>query len=174
MSARSRPAKPQHPPARTPWRTLRTAASDREGTPSVAGIFNWRVGELVIGAPRTDAPKGRPSLRDLLRRWLGRRAQPTELDAGPPFPESAEVETALSEVVKAAFDAGVQSERKRIAEVLQAPGVASYPLLAFELAIDGASVAQVSAVIARTEVAVQARIHPTESSPLESATPTLH
>jgi hypothetical protein len=112
-------------------------------------------------------------MRDLLRRWLGRRAQPVPLDAGPPFPESAEVETALAEVVKAAFDSGVQAERKRVAEVLQAPGVASYPLLAFELAIDGASVAQVSAVIARTEVAVQARIHPTESSPRESSTPTL-
>ena len=90
------------------------------------------------------------------------------------FFESEEVKAALTEVVRAAFDDGVQSERKRVAEVLQAPGVASYPLLAFELAIDGASVAQVSAVIARTEVAVQARIHPTKSSPLESATPTLH
>jgi hypothetical protein len=85
---------------------------------------------------------------------------------------AASVEVGL--LVQRAFDDGVQAERKRIAEVLQAPGVASYPLLAFELAVDGASVAQVSAVIARTEVAVQARIHPTESSPLESSTPTLH
>ena len=108
--------------------------------------------------------------------WLGRRAQPhRQLECGqPPFPKARRYETAVSGIVKSAFDDGVQAERKRIAEVLQAPGVASYPLLAFELAIDGASVAQVSAVIARTEVAVQARIHPTESSQLESSTPTLH
>jgi hypothetical protein len=109
-----------------------------------------------------------------LASWLVRRAQPP-LDAGNPLGESEEqINGDLAALIRAAFDDGKQAERKRIAEVLQAPGVASYPLLAFELAIDGASVAQVSAVIARTEVAVQARIHPTESSPLESATPTLH
>ena len=49
------------------------------------------------------------------------------LDAGPPFPESAEVETPLAEVVKAAFDSGVQAERTRMGEILTVPGVASYP-----------------------------------------------
>jgi hypothetical protein len=122
------------------------------------------------------APKGRPTLRDLVRRWLGRRAQPTPLDAGPPFPESAEVETALAEAVKAAFDSGVQAERTRIAEILTVPGAAMSPMLAFELAVGGATAAQVAAVIARTEGAVQARLHLTESNPLESASngPTIH
>jgi hypothetical protein len=106
--------------------------------------------------------------------WLGHRAQPEPLSAGYPFPENEEVKAAIAAIIRAAFDDGVTSERKRISEILTVPGVASYPLLAFELAIDGASVAQVSAVIARTEVAVQARIHPTESSPLESSTPTIH
>ena len=93
-----------------------------------------------------------------------------------PRPASAAYKDALAGIIQSAFADGVQAERKRIAEVLNAPGVASYPLLAFELAIDGASVAQVSAVIARMEVAVQARIHPTESSPIESASsgPTIH
>jgi hypothetical protein len=103
-----------------------------------------------------------------VRAWLAlpscwRRTQPAPLDAGHPFPENPEVKAALAAVIRGAFDEGVQAERKRIAEVLQAPGVASYPLLAFELAIDGATAAQVACVIARTEVAVQARIHPTES-----------
>jgi hypothetical protein len=105
---------------------------------------------------------------------FARRAQPVPPDADHPFLASAEFKTALATIIKDAFSDGKRAERKRIGEVLQAPGAASYPLLAFELAIDGASVAQVSAVIARTEVAVQARIHPTESSPLESSTPTLH
>jgi hypothetical protein len=89
-------------------------------------------------------------------------------------PSAAQIETVVAEVIKNAFDSGVRTERARMGEILTAPGVASYPLLAFELAIDGASVAQVSAVIARTEVAVQARIHPTESSPLESSPLTIH
>jgi hypothetical protein len=101
-------------------------------------------------------------------------AQPAPPDADHPFLASAEFKTALATIIKDAFSDGVAAERKRIAEVLQAPGVASYPLLAFELAIDGASVAQVSAVIARSEVAVQARVHPTEAAPPESSTPTIH
>lgn len=115
------------------------------------------------------------SLLGRLASLLGRRAQPP-LAAGNPFEGQSEeqIKGELAALIRAAFDDGKQAERKRIAEVLQAPGVASYPLLAFELAIDGATVAQVSAVIARTEVAVQARIHPTESSQLESSTPTLH
>jgi hypothetical protein len=51
-------------------------------------------------------------------------------------------------LIRAAYDEGVQAERKRIAEVLQAPGVASYPLLAFELSLGGASADQVAKVIA--------------------------
>ena len=113
-------------------------------------------------------------IRQLLFRkiasWRGPRAQPT-LDA-PSFLFEA-YRTALDRLLETAVDAGRREERKRIAEVLNAPGVASYPLLAFELAIDGASVAQVSAVIARTEVAVQARIHPTESRE-STAAPVLH
>jgi hypothetical protein len=107
--------------------------------------------------------------------WLGRRAQPA-LAPGHPFEGQSEeqIKGELAALIRGAFDEGVQAERKRIAEVLQAPGVASYPLLAFELAIDGASVAQISTVITRMEVAVQARVHPTESPPIESSTPTIH
>jgi hypothetical protein len=103
------------------------------------------------------------------------RAQPAPLDTGHPLGESEEqIKATLAALIRGAFDEGVQAERKRIAEVLQAPGVASYPLLAFELTIDGVSVAQISTVIARMEVAVQARVHPTELPPIESSTPTIH
>jgi hypothetical protein len=116
-----------------------------------------------------------PNLFGKMASWLGRRAQPVPLDASPfAGMTSEEIKTVLAATLRGAHDEGRAAERKRIAEVLQAPGVASYPLLAFELAIDGASVAQVAKVISRAEVAVQARLHPTESSPLESSTPTLH
>jgi hypothetical protein len=108
------------------------------------------------------------------RAQSGATAHDRELDANHPFFQSEAFKTVLAEVIQSAYDAGKQAERKRIAEVLQAPGVASYPLLAFELAIDGAGVAQVSAVIARTEVAVQARLHPTEPLESTSSVPTLH
>jgi hypothetical protein len=113
-----------------------------------------------------------------VRAWLAlpscwRRTQPAPLDAGHPFFESEDYKAALAGVIQGAFADGKQAERKRISEILLLPGVASYPLLAFELAVDGATVAQVACVIARTEVVVQARIHPTES--LEStAAPVLH
>ena len=52
MATRSRPAKPPRPPATTPRRTLRTAVRKREGAANTSDIFNWRVGEVVIGTPR--------------------------------------------------------------------------------------------------------------------------
>jgi hypothetical protein len=68
----------------------------------------------------------------------------------------------------------MSAERTRIAEILTVPGAAMSPMLAFELAVGGATAAQVAAVLSRTEVAVQTRLQPTESSALESATPTFH
>jgi hypothetical protein len=112
---------------------------------------------------------------DAARAEARAKAEPSPLaSALEEYFASAGFKNAIAEIIKGSFEDGVAAERKRIAEVLQAPGVASYPMLAFELAIDGATVAQVAAVISRTEVNVQARIHPTESSPLESATPTIH
>jgi hypothetical protein len=108
------------------------------------------------------------------RAEAGARAQPAPI-AGHPLGETEDqIKSTIEAALRGAHDEGVSAERKRIAEVLQAPGVASYPLLAFELAIDGATPAQVAMVISRTEVAVQARLRPTESSPLESSTPTIH
>jgi hypothetical protein len=82
----------------------------------------------------------------------------------------------LAALIRGAFDEGVAAERKRIGEIIAVPGASRFAELAADLAVGGATAAQVSAVIARMEVAVQARIHPTESSPLESASrgPTIH
>jgi hypothetical protein len=103
-------------------------------------------------------------------------AQPAPLDESHPFVASDQFKATIAAALRGSFDEGADAERKRIGDVLQAPGVATYPLLAFELAIGGATVAQVAKIIARTEVHVQARLHPTEPSPLESSSssPTLH
>jgi hypothetical protein len=100
-------------------------------------------------------------MRNLLCRlasWLGLRPQPATFAA----------------LIRDAFDEGVQAERKRIGEIMAVPGASRFAELAVDLAVGGATAAQVAAVLSRTEVNVQARIHPTESSPLESSTPTIH
>jgi hypothetical protein len=123
-------------PGRRPWlrpsKLEPTRRRERNARPIPReDVFKWRPEvEVVVGEPRPARKAKGMAMRDLLRRWLGRRAQPAPLDAGPPFPESAEVETPLAEVVKAAFDSGVQAERTRMGEILTVPGVASYPLLA--------------------------------------------
>jgi len=106
--------------------------------------------------------------------WRG--FEEARAQSGATAQSAAQIETAVAEVIKNAFDSGVSTERARMGEILTVPGVATSPMLAFELAIGGATAAQVAAVLSRAEVAVQARIHPTESSPLESASrgPTIH
>ena len=110
--------------------------------------------------------------------WLG-RAQPAPLGAGHPLGESEEqIKATIAALIRGALDEGVQAERKRIGEIMAVPGASTFADLAVDLAIGGATAAQVAAVLSRTEVNVQARLHPTESSPLESASsgraPTLH
>jgi hypothetical protein len=118
-------------------------------------------------------------MRKLLGRlaaWLGRRPQPVPLAADNPFKgfSEEEVKATLAAAIRGAFDEGVQAERKRIGEIMAVPGASRFAELAVDLAVGGATAAQVAAVLSRTEVNVQARIHPTESSPLESSTPTIH
>jgi hypothetical protein len=113
-------------------------------------------------------------MRDLLP-WLWRRTQPAPLAAGHPLGESEEqIKATLAALIRGVFDEGVQAERKRIGEIMAVPGASRFAELAVDLAVSGATAAQVAAVLSRTEVNVQARIHPTESSPLESSTPTIH
>ena len=99
------------------------------------------------------------------------RAQPAL--AGHPFEGQSEEEIKAT-LIRGTFDEGVQAERKRIGEIMAVPGASRFADLAVDLAVGGATAAQVAAVLSRTEVNVQARLHPTESSALESATPTLH
>jgi hypothetical protein len=117
---------------------------------------------------------------DKIASWLGRRAQAAPLTAGHPFEGQSEeeVKAALAAAIRASHHEGVAAERARIAEILQLPGASKFQELVVDLALGGdATPAQVAMVISRTEVHVQARLHPTESSPLESASadvPTLH
>ena len=114
-----------------------------------------------------------------LASWLGRRAQAAPLDPGNPFAGLSEeqIKATLAAALRGSFDAGVSAERARIAEILQLPGASKFQDLVVDLALGGdATPAQVAMVISRTEVHVQARLHPTKSSPLESASsgPTIH
>ena len=100
------------------------------------------------------------------------RAQPAPLTAGHPFEgmNVDEIKTVLAAAIRGAHDEGAQAERKRMGEILTV--AATSPMLAFELAIGGATAAQVAAVLSRTEVNVQARLNPTE--PPESTVRVLH
>jgi hypothetical protein len=86
-----------------------------------------------------------------------------------------EIKSSLAAALRGSHDEGVSTERARIAEILQLPGASKFQDLVVDLALGGdATPAQVAMVISRTEVHVQARLHPTEPLPLESSTPTLH
>ena len=119
-------------------------------------------------------------MRNLLGRlasWLGRRAQPAPLDAGHPFFESEAIKAALIDVVKGAYADGEAAERKRVTEILTAPGAQELPELAADLVLGPATGAQAASVLARAETDAAKRAG-LMKSPLESASsghvPTLH
>jgi hypothetical protein len=111
-----------------------------------------------------------------LTAWLWCRAQPAPLDAGHPFSESEDYKAALDGTIQSAFADGVQAERKRISEVLNAPGAAMLPELAADLALGDESGAQAAAVLARAETDAAKRAGLMKSNPLESSSsaPTVH
>ena len=86
--------------------------------------------------------------------WLRPRAQPAPLDADI---RQDEFKAALDRLVKSAVDSGVNAERARIGEIMAVPGASTFADLAVDLAIGGATAAQVAMVIARTEVKVARR-----------------
>jgi hypothetical protein len=175
MSTRSRPKPPRQPAPRP----LRRRQRDAPPIPPEGDVFDWRPEvEIVVGGPRPARKAQERAKRSLFARLasrLCRPAQPAPLDAGHPLGESEEqIKATIAARIRGAFDEGVQAERKRIGEIMAVPGAATFPDLAVDLAVGGATASQVAAVLSRTEVNVQARLHPTESSSLESSTPTLH
>jgi hypothetical protein len=118
-------------------------------------------------------------MRNLLGRlasWLGRRAQPVPLAAGHPLGESEEqIKAALAALIRGAFDEGVQAERKRVTEILQAPGASTFLEIAVDLALGNASGTQAAGVLARAEADAATRAAAIKSNLLESANvATLH
>jgi hypothetical protein len=93
---------------------------------------------------------------------------------GTSVPESAEVETALAEAVKGAFDSGVHAERARVAEILQAPNAAHFLELAADLALGPATGEQAAKVLARAENDAATRAGLIKSNLLESTRAVLH
>jgi hypothetical protein len=101
------------------------------------------------------------------------KAQPAPLDH--PFFASAEFRNAIATIITAAFADGAASERKRVCEVLNAPGAALFPTIAIDLAQGDATAAQAACVLARAETDAATRATLLKSSPLESANaPTIH
>ena len=102
MSPALAPQSREHPPARTPWRTLRTAASDREGTRALRASSTgaWR-------APDRSAKAG--PHRQAGRAWvISFRRSPRSAAAlnrrrstrAHHFPKARRIETALSKLSK--------------------------------------------------------------------------
>jgi hypothetical protein len=118
-------------------------------------------------------------MRNLLGRlasWLGRRPQSAPLDASPfAGMTSEEIKAELAALIRAAYDEGVQAERKRIGEILQAPGASTFLEIAVELALGNASGTQAAGVLARAEADAATRAAAIKSNLLESANvATLH
>lgn len=80
----------------------------------------------------------------------------------------------FAEIVKSAFADGVQAERKRISEVLNAPGAAMFPELAMDLALGDASGAQAAGVLARAETDAAKRVGLMKPLPSAPSAPTIH
>jgi hypothetical protein len=118
-------------------------------------------------------------MRNLLGRlasWLGRRAQPA-LAPGHPFEGQSEeqIKGELAALIRGAFDEGVQAERKRVTEILQAPGASTFLEIAVDLALGNASGTQAAGVLARAEADAATRAAAIKSNLLESANvATLH
>jgi hypothetical protein len=118
-------------------------------------------------------------MRNLLGRvasWLGRRPQPVLFAAGHPLGESEEeVKATLAAAIRGAFDSGVAAEKARVAEVLQAPGAATFHEIAADLLLGDATAAQAVAVLSRAEADAATRAGAIKSDLLESANvATLH
>jgi hypothetical protein len=108
-------------------------------------------------------------LRDLLRRWLGRRAPPAPLDEA--------IKAALIDAVRAAFADGVAAEKARVEAILTTSGAAMFPDLAADLVRGPATTAQAIAVFNRADADAATRSAAIKSNLLESANadaPTLH
>jgi hypothetical protein len=114
----------------------------------------------------------------LFSAWRKRRTQPPPLPSGHPFEGAteAEIKAALAAALRGAHDEGRAAERKRVAEVLQAPGAALFPDLAIDLALGTATGAQAAAVLARAEADAATRAGAIKSSILDRASSqvTLH
>jgi hypothetical protein len=111
-------------------------------------------------------------MRDLLRRWLGRRTQP------PAAPSDREARDAgvhsLDEVIAVAIRDGRQAERARVAEILQAPGAATFPDIAADLVLGPATGEQAAKVLARADADAATRAGLIKSNLLESTARVLH
>jgi hypothetical protein len=106
------------------------------------------------------------------------RAQPAPLAECHPFAglNEEQVKASIAAALRAAHDQGVQAERARIAEVLNAPGASLFPTIAIDLALGTASGAQAAAVLSRAETDAAKRAGLLKPVPLESppSAPTVH
>jgi hypothetical protein len=83
---------------------------------------------------------------------------------------------ALAGLIKAAFADGQNAEKARVTEILRAPGAATFPEIAVDLALGDATGAQAAAVLGRAEADAATRAGAIKSNILDRASShvTLH
>jgi hypothetical protein len=108
--------------------------------------------------------------------WLRHRAEPGPLDEGHSLGEIEEkVKAALAAASRGAFVEGVSAEKARVCAILTAPGAATFPEIAMDLALGAATGAQAVAVLSRAETDAAKRAALLKSSLLERANaPAIH
>jgi hypothetical protein len=108
------------------------------------------------------------------------RAQPApDRDLAAAFEAFFASETykdALAGLIKAAFADGQNAEKARVTEILRAPGAATFPEIAVDLALGDATGAQAAAVLGRAEADAATRAGAIKSNILDRASShvTLH
>jgi hypothetical protein len=109
--------------------------------------------------------------------WLGYEAARAKAKQQPPAPLIAEPEFRdwLLTIIRDAYADGVAAERKHVSDVLNAPGAATFPTIAIDLALGEATATQAAAVLARAEADAATRAAAIKSNLLESTNvATLH
>jgi hypothetical protein len=113
---------------------------------------------------------------DAARAEARAKAQPSPLAAAlEEFFASESFKAAIAEIIRGAFADGVTAEKARVAEILQAPGAATFPEIAADLVLGPATGEQAVMVLARAEADAATRAGLIKSNLIESANaPTFH
>ena len=107
---------------------------------------------------------------DAVRAEARAKAQPSPLAAAlEEFFASEPFKAAIASIIRGAFADGVVAEKARVVEILQAPGAATFPEIAMDLALGPATGEQAVMVLAQAEADAATRAGIIKSNLLESS-----